>query len=349
MAFTRVLAISVSVAALTLTACGGGGGGGGGTSSGGGSGNTNSAPRFTSPTSFSFREDEQIIFTLEVADADGDQIAITDDTAGDGAYFQVDPSNGVVSLNTQAVGDSFLNFENPLDVNNDNIYEQTITLSDGKTSIEQVISVEIINVYEPGSCERGNTISIPEGTTEFVYNIQKTDVDAVAGNFLDIAVGHASNGTDQEEADFLAKFGFDTETGELVLNEAFDYESNPNFYMAPIPLETRYGTDDGRVDCSISILVTDAAAVPASGFSISTPEMTFTNSKVLGDLDGDGLDELWVEVLPQDSFATRSDRYIVFGSQINSLMTDNTFGSTELSLLESLHPFVFRFYGVFTG
>lgn len=145
MNFTQLrAAVACALLTFALTACGGGGGGGGGV--GGGSGN--SPPRFTSPTSFEFYENGAISFLLTANDPDGDVITIRDDTSGDGALFMVTitDSGGIVTL---APPRMFLDFENPEDVNRDNVYEQRITLSDGKASTTTTIRITILNVDEP--------------------------------------------------------------------------------------------------------------------------------------------------------------------------------------------------------
>ena len=342
----------ICVAAVSLNACGGGSGGGGGGGiappppSGGGS-STNSPPRFTSATSFTFEENNIINFTLTVADDDGDTITITDETGGDGALFVVDPNTGVVALNLTTFPSGALDFEDPRDVDANNIYEQNVTLSDGKVSVTETITVEITNLYERGTCENGTEFNIPEGTTDFSHTFQTTDIDALEGNFTDLVVGFASNGTDAEKNEFLSHFNFDSSTGEVTLVSAIDYEASPNFFMERHRLETRYGLDqgEGRTDCSISILVTDQPANAASGFALDTDEQKYLNTRTLGDFDGDGIEELWIDLIDDHNFDNVFDSYMLLGSQISENLNVDFAGSVAIDELKNIGAIHFKTNG----
>ncbi|MEM7218940.1 MAG: hypothetical protein AAF515_11295 [Pseudomonadota bacterium] len=148
------------VAALLLVGCGGGGGGGGGNEPPSPPASGNSPPAFSGSTSFSFAENEFVQFTVSVSDPDGDTVTITDDTSGDGGLFTLNATTGTVTANT---ADGSFNFEMPLDNNADNVYEQTITLNDGTTSVSEVIRVTITNVIEPPRYQGSSNFEAGEG------------------------------------------------------------------------------------------------------------------------------------------------------------------------------------------
>lgn len=136
-------------AALTLvtvagvTACGGGGGSSGNNSTPSVATATNAAPTVSSAQSVSVTEESPAtgFYTLEASDPEGDTITMSLADTADAAAFAFNAATGELSpLRT-------LDFESPLDDNDDNIYELTFNLEDangGTTSFSVAVTVDNI-------------------------------------------------------------------------------------------------------------------------------------------------------------------------------------------------------------
>ncbi len=115
---------------LVLAGCDGGSGGGGG-------GSGNSAPAFTSPANVSVSENATgTVLTATASDPDGD--ALTFSIAGglDAAQLQITPAG---ALSFRAPPD----FEAPADSGHNNVYEVTLSVSDGQASTTQTVQISV--------------------------------------------------------------------------------------------------------------------------------------------------------------------------------------------------------------
>jgi hypothetical protein len=116
--------------AVALTACGGGGG----SSS---DSQPNAAPELIGLTDYAIDENTSIVTTIEATDADGD--TITYSISGvDSSFLAIDPSSGLLTFQSPA------DYENPQDDNQDNIYNITVTASDGQLSASLGIIVSVV-------------------------------------------------------------------------------------------------------------------------------------------------------------------------------------------------------------
>jgi hypothetical protein len=115
---------------LFLTACGGGG-----SSS---DRQQNSAPVLIDLTDYVVTENTSDITTVKATDADGDPITFSI-SGVDSSLLTINPSSGLLAFQ------SSLDFKNPQDDNQDNIYSITVTASDGQssTSLDIIISVVV--------------------------------------------------------------------------------------------------------------------------------------------------------------------------------------------------------------
>ena len=106
--------------------------------------NTNSAPVFSSPTSYSVDENTTAIGTLSATDADDDTLTFSV-TGTDSNLVSVDASSGELVFNTAP------DYENPIDSGSDNTYEISAVANDGTTSTTQSITVTVSDVDENSS------------------------------------------------------------------------------------------------------------------------------------------------------------------------------------------------------
>jgi len=132
---------TVILATVIIAACGGGGGGGGTDYGGGGSGGGygNNPPTITNASSvYSAIENQTAAFTVTASDTDGDSLTYSVSAGIDANMFDIN-SSGNVTFNAAP------DFENPGDSNADNIYQLTITVSDGTASDSMAFEVTVTN------------------------------------------------------------------------------------------------------------------------------------------------------------------------------------------------------------
>ena len=128
---SRIVRYSSLAACLLLSACGGGG------SSGAGSGgSSNAAPVITSGAMASVVENGTAAYTATATDADGNAVAWTL-SGTDAARFSINTTTGAVTFAAPP------NFEWPLDSNRDNIYDITVTASDGISATSKAVSLTV--------------------------------------------------------------------------------------------------------------------------------------------------------------------------------------------------------------
>lgn len=313
-------AIACAFLTVVLTACGGGGGGG----IGGGSGN--SPPRFTSPTFFTFKENQVVMFTLEVADADGDTIVIRDDQSGDGRHFSVNPQSGLVAAITQSGG---FDFEAPIDVNGDNVYEQRVTLSDGKTTVSQIIKVTIEDVDEPPVLTGATTFYLNENETGPLFQLIAEDPEGAAVS--DFRIEFVSQVYGRQSRTLADSFSVDAQTGVITINQAFDAERENT--QTPIVLVIEFS--DGRfvVREVVEIWLVDLPSLVLDGVRITGvkgSEPLGDYMMPLGDIDGDGLEDFWItKLISRPALSPKQETaWLIWGKTIRDL---NSSGATSLN------------------
>lgn len=318
-------AAACAILTVVLAACGGGGGGGG--SSGGGT--SNSPPRVTSPTSFEFDENNLVQFVVEVADADGDSITIRDNATGDGGLFRVDPTTGVVTANTP--NQSF-DFENPLDANKDNVYEQTITLSDGKATTSVTFLVTIRNVDEPPIFQQIGVIDVLENTTGPIAMFTAEDPEGLPVQLYHVSsvskLGETFNSERLRNA-----FSMDPQTGILSIEVPFDAEIEGVQDRILISVGASDGTNVGYGGVNIQLVDIPSRVVDGVAINGENLPGAFADYiQTLGDIDQDGIEDFWIsQSMPlYASNYSEASGWIVWGRTIKDEML-----SGALDLMQS--------------
>ncbi len=103
----------------------------------------NHAPTITSPASFNVPENRATIGMITADDADGNSIAYAIVGGADAARFTIDAETGLLSFARTP------NFELPLDADGDNVYQVTVSASDGiAAAATRAISVSVGDVDE---------------------------------------------------------------------------------------------------------------------------------------------------------------------------------------------------------
>tara|TARA_Y100000052_G_scaffold27562_1_gene36361 strand:+ start:3637 stop:5703 length:2067 start_codon:yes stop_codon:yes gene_type:complete len=264
-----------------LAACGGGGGSGG--SGGGGSTPppTNSAPQFTISADITSDENETVSVTITVSDANGDAITVSLSGGADAALFSLDTSSLVLTSNTS------FDFEAPRDANADNVYEVTLTASDGQTTVSRTFMITITNVIEGFADLRavaflGNQVNMDTGQVVAVL----PDIDGDNRDEILFAAGRSDVSTvDYEGAVYL------------VSGAALAEFTEPYYDLA------------------------DGVPPGVLRFDGSGPEdIVGLGVESLGDLDGDGLAELTIGLNKLDDESV----FILKGSALRTALSGGT-------------------------
>ncbi|WP_445355686.1 Ig-like domain-containing protein [Microbulbifer sp. EKSA008] len=223
---------------LFVSACGGGGG-----SSASDSSSSNRAPEFVSGSTATIAENSSgTLLTLSANDPDGDSIIYSLAGGADQSHFLIDNGNllrfGIAP-----------NFENPADVDKDNVYRITIEARDGnggKSSQEIVITVIDINDGVP-EFSSATQVAVEEGVNGIFYTAMAQDSDGGKIKYSLI------DGIDS------AFFSIDSASGELSFNTAPDFESptdsdKDNHYDLVVSANDGEG---GENQLSLQVIVTN--------------------------------------------------------------------------------------------
>lgn len=245
-----------------LGAAAGGGGGGGGSSSsgggGGGGGSSNTAPSFTSGTTANFAENGTgTAYQATANDADGDALTYSISGGADSSLFRINASTGAVTFAASP------DFENPGDANGDNVYEVTISVSDGTTSVQQAVSITVTDVSTPPTITSANSATVAENETDVVYQATATDS---AGETLSFAI---AGGAD------AALFQIDSATGEVRFIAPPDFDAagdanGDNVYEITVAVSD--GEDTVTQNVSITVTNIDEAPLISTGIAFTVQE-----------------------------------------------------------------------------
>ena len=235
------------------------------------------APSFTSPDSVSVAENQTAAYTAVATDADGD--TLTYGLSGtDAALFTIDPNTGVVRFIAPP------DFENPGDDGDNNVYDITVTASDGDNSTDHDVAITVTNINDnTPSFTSPDSANVAENET-LAYTAVATDAD---GDDLTYSL----SGTD------AARFTINPVTGAVSFMEAPDFE-NPddaggdNVYN--ITVTASDDTNESNHDVTITVTnENDNAPIFNSGNSASVAENhrvdTLVYMAMATDADGDDL------------------------------------------------------------
>ena len=235
------------------------------------------APSFTSPDSASVAENQTVAYTAAATDADGDPL-IYGLSGTDASLFTIDPATGVVSFITPP------DFEDPGDAGGNNIYNITVTASDGDNSTNHNVAITVTNENDNDpifTSDASASVAENQPTDSAVYTAQATDED---GDNLTYSL----SGTD------AARFTIDPATGAVSFIASPDFE-NPddaggnNVYDITVTASD----DDNSTDHDVAITVTnvnDNNPIFTSDTSVDVAEnQTAAYTAVATDADGDVL------------------------------------------------------------
>ena len=159
-------------------------------------------------------DDDEVILTVAATDAETTP-TLSMLTAGDHARFDFDASTGKLTFKTD------LDFENPGDANDDNVYEFEFSADDGgddggnTTTQKVMVTVTALNDNAPVFGSSSTPYVVKEGETATGYTASATDADDGTGGTLTYSLSGAyDNG----------HFSIDPSTGVLRFRSAPDHE-----------------------------------------------------------------------------------------------------------------------------
>jgi serralysin len=213
----------------------------------------NEAPVITSGGSASFAENRpagDIIYQGTMQNAGGSPSNFIWSLSGaDAARFAIDTASGAVRFNTSP------NFEAPADAGGNNVYDITVTASDGALrSVAQTVAITVTNVNEAPLISSTATASFAENGTGNAYQATGSDPE---GTTLSWSLGGAD----------AALFNINATTG------AVTFKSSPIF-GAPMDMDGDNVYDitvtarDGALSSAaraVAISVTDVAGATQNG------------------------------------------------------------------------------------
>ncbi|WP_343525506.1 cadherin domain-containing protein [Sphingomonas sp.] len=158
-------------------------------------GDVNEAPVFDTPTAVSVAENGTAVQVAHASDPDAGAVVTYSLGGTDAALFAIDAQSGAITF--RATPD----FEAPQDAGGDNVYNLTVSASDGTNVTTQNLAVTVTNVNEAPQITSATAAIVVEGSTA-VATLAGTDPEGQA-------LRYGLSGTDS------ARFAIDPTTGVL--------------------------------------------------------------------------------------------------------------------------------------
>ena len=259
-------------------------------------------PVFTSPATANVRENQVAAYETAVTDADGDTLVYSL-SGTDSTLFTINANTGEVRF--RAAPD----FEAPGDDGGDNVYDITVTASDGTTDTEQAVAITVtdVNEFVP--------LSSLDGSNGFILN----GIDGGDSSGFSVSSAGDVNGDGYDDLIIGARYA-----GPNGVSRAG--ESYVVYGGASAP-GTGGVLDLSDLDGTNGFILNGIDANDFSGWSVSSA----------GDVNGDGYDDLiigarWAD--PNgDSYAGES--YVIYGGA----NAPGTGGVLDLSDLDGSNGF----------
>ena len=137
--------------------------------------NVNEAPTITPAATASFAENATgTVYTAAATDPDAGATLTYSLTGADASLFNINATTGVVTFKSSP------NYEAPGDAGGNNVYDVSVTASDGTNSATKAVAITVTNVNEAPTVTSAATASFAENASGTVYTVAATDPDAGA-------------------------------------------------------------------------------------------------------------------------------------------------------------------------
>ena len=260
--------------------------------------NENNIPVFTSPAAVSVRENQVAAYEAAATDDEGDPLVYSL-SGTDAVLFTINANTGEVSFITAP------DFEMPGDADGDNVYDITVTASDGTNRTDQSVA---ITVTDNALVE----LSTLDGSNGFILN----GIDANDNSGSSVSSAGDVNGDGYDDLIIGAR-RVDGDAGETYV--VYGGASAPG---------TEGVLDLSMLDGSNGFTLTGIDGGDWSGFSVSSA----------GDVNGDGYDDLIIGAWSADPNGNDNagETYIVYGGA----NAPGTEGVLDLSDLDGTNGFI---------
>jgi serralysin len=169
--------------------------------------NVNEAPTITSAATASFAENATgTVYTAAATDVDAGTTLTYSIAGADAALFDINATTGAVTFKSSP------NYEAPGDAGANNVYDVTVSASDGSLTTSKAVAITVTNVNEAPTITSAATASFAENATGTVYTAAATDVDA--GTTLTYSIAGAD----------AALFDINATTGAVTFKSSPNYE-----------------------------------------------------------------------------------------------------------------------------
>ena len=223
----------------------------------------NEVPVINSDAAVSMAENTAEVLTVIASDQDANDVLSYAITAGDDqALFDIDATTGTLSFKPDQLPD----FENPADVDGNNVYLVEITVTDTAGASDVILQeITITDAQDAPVIDSADTADVDEHTTA-VLTVTASDQDSDPADTLSFLV---SGGDDAD------LFSIDAATGELRFVSAPDFET-PLDKNADNVYDLEVSVDDGQgnvVPQLITVTVHDVNDAPVFAESELTIEI----------------------------------------------------------------------------
>jgi hypothetical protein len=243
--------------------------------------NVNEAPVFSgSQTSFTLAENfAGVVTTLTATDVDAGTILTYSLSGVDAARFSI-TSGGALSFANAP------NFEAPTDAGANNIYDVTISVSDGALSASRSITVDILNANE------GPIITSNGGGETAAIQIAENSVAVTTVTSIDPDVAQGSRTYSIAGGADAALFGIQASTGYLYFLSSRNFEApadagGNNVYDVVVAVSDGFNTPDTQAIAVTVANVNEAVTITSGAAYTATENDTAVGIVTASDLDGD--------------------------------------------------------------
>ncbi|MDT0594968.1 hypothetical protein [Glaciecola petra] len=246
------------------------------------------APSYLGATDFEAGEGV-IGFAISATDNDSSVLEFALSGADAGAFTIAD---GGLNFNDSP------DFESPADADMNNVYEVVLSITNSEATIEVNLTATITNVDEPPVCQSAESFTIAENASGEIYRFTATDPEGDAFTFENFVV--------TAENLLFDSISLDSGTGAVTLSNPIDFEALTN----PVG---QLSVSVGEVMCSAEFTVLDLIGTATSGLKLLGGAV---NIEPIGDVDGDGINDLWMTTQVGDDL----EGLVVFGDYLADAM-----------------------------
>ena len=208
--------------------------------------NVNEAPTVTSAATASFAENGSgTVYTAAATDPDAGTTLTYSLTGADASLFNINATTGVVTFKSSP------NYEAPADAGGNNVYDVSVTASDGTNSTTKAVAISVTNVNEAPTVTSSATASFAENASGTVYTVAATDPDAGA------SLTYSISGAD------ATLFNINATTGVVTFKSSPNYEA-PGDAGGNNVYDITVGASDGTTTTTkaVAVSVTNVNEAP---------------------------------------------------------------------------------------